>query len=255
MNSSTKFISTIGLTLTTLTLVNCSVKWADKLTDKGFDKYCIGEHKKAIRLYNRAILFNKKSVLAYWRRADIYYKADKYEKSIQDLNKAISIDSSFQMGDLFGSRADSKLMLNDYDGALKDISQGIRIGVAQANEPNTPQRLFYTRSLIYLLKKDTTASLHDLDTAIFYWGAYPSALWLRAKLLTIKGRYELAIKDYNRMPFSQADAEFDYNAENFFYSGLSKFKTGDTSFCSDWKISEKYNFKLASDYIKKYCSK
>ena len=239
----------------TVLFVNCSVKWADKLTDKGFDKSCIGQHKKAFRLYNRTILFNKKSVLAYWRRADVYYKTDKYEKSIQDLNKAIAIDSSFQMGDLFGSRADSKLMLNDYDGALKDISKGVRVGVAKANSPNTPERLFYTRSLVYLLKKDTTAALHDLDTAIFYWGSYSSALMLRAKILTIKGRYELAIKDYYRMPFSQADAEFDHNAENFFYSGLSKFKTGDTSFCSDWKVSEKYNFKMASDYIKKHCSK
>ena len=57
------------------------------------------------------------------------------------------------------------------------------------------------------------------------------------------------------MPFSKMDEEFDYNAENFFYRGLSKLKTGDTSYCSDWKISEKYNFKNAINYLKKYCSK
>jgi tetratricopeptide (TPR) repeat protein len=256
MSSTKKIKSTVVLILMTFVFVNCSVKWADKLADKSFDKYCISQHRKSMRILNRAILFNKKSTLAYWRRADLYSKKDNYGKSIQDLNKAIIIDSSFEKGHLFGDRAEAKLMLEDYDGAFKDFSKAISMCTVELNLPSTPlERYFYSRSCVLLAKKDTASALKDLDSAIFYWGSYCNALYLRAKLLTIKGQYQDAIKDYKKMPFSQMDEEFDYNAENFFYRGLSKYKTGDTSYCADWKISEKYGLKIANDYIKKYCTK
>ena len=93
------------MTITALIIITgCSVKWADNVAVKGHSKENINEYEKAMRLYNKAIRFNKESVLAYWRRAGLYYRNEEFKKSIADLDRAIELDSGFNSGYLFGGQ-------------------------------------------------------------------------------------------------------------------------------------------------------
>jgi tetratricopeptide (TPR) repeat protein len=234
----------------------CSIQWADKVTEKGFDSEGINNYRKAMRRYNRAILFNKESVLAYWRRAALHYRNDKFEKSIEDLNKAIQIDSTFNSGYLFGDRGNAKEMLGHYQGAIRDFSVAIDLCKIEPNRPSTPkENFFHYRARAYINVGDTIAAIKDLDSAIFYWDKMARAIWLRAQLKAKLKRYEEAMQDYKSLPLDDSEARFDYYADDFYYQGVCKFKTGDSTFCDDWTIAAKYNFGLAIRDLRKYCKK
>lgn len=237
-------------------LTGCSVKWANNLADKGDLKENINEYNKAMRLYNRAIRFNKQSTLAYWRRAGLYYNNEEFEKSIADLNKAIEIDSTFNRGYLFGDRGNAKEMIGDYHGAIKDFSTAIQLCIIKPNRPSTPkENFFHYRAKAYIKVGDTVAAIKNLDSAIFYWDKMARAIWLRAQLKTKLKRYEEAMQDYRSLPLDYSEARFEYYADDFYYQGLCKFKTGDSTYCNDWAIAAKYNFEPALHDLTKYCKK
>jgi len=251
--------SPLKVTITIIILIlltGCSVKWADNIAYKGHLRENINEYDKAIRLYNRAIRFNKESVLAYWRRAFWLYNNDQYQKSIDDLDKAIKIDSTFNSGHLFADRGDSKVMLADYRGAINDYTTALALCKIEPNRPSTPkENFFFYRSKAYLHVSDTASALVDLDSAIYYWDRFPRAIWLRAQLKSKLRKYDEAMSEYRSFPLDEGQAEFDYYAEDFYYQGLSKFKTGDSTYCYDWTVAASYKFELAIKDLERYCKK
>jgi tetratricopeptide (TPR) repeat protein len=237
-------------------LTGCSVKWADNIAYKGHLKENINEYDKAIRLYNKAIRFNKGSALAYWRRAFWYYNNEEYQKSIDDLDNAIKIDSTFNSGYLFGDRADSKVMLADYGGAISDYTIALALCKIEPDRPSTPkENFFFYRSKAYLHVSDTVSALIDLDSAIYYWDKFPRALLLRAQLKAKLQRYDEAMLEYKSYPLDEGAAEFDYYADDFYYQGLSKFKTGDSTYCHDWAVAASHKFEPAIRELERYCKK
>jgi tetratricopeptide (TPR) repeat protein len=237
-----------------LILTGCSVKWADKVADKGHLKENINDYSKAMRHYNRAIRFNKQSVLAYWRRARVHYNNDKFDKSILDLDKGIQIDSAFNSG--YGDRGNAKEMLEDYQGAINDYSTAIDFCEIEPNRPSTPkENFFYYRARAYQHIPDPIAAIKDLDSAIFYWDSFSRAIWMRAQIKTKLGRFDEAMADYKLDILDDHEAQYEDNADNFYYQGLCKFNTGDSTYCYDWGIAANYKFELAIRDLKKYCKK
>jgi tetratricopeptide (TPR) repeat protein len=237
-------------------LTGCSTKWADNVADKGHSKENINEYKKAMRLYNKAIRFNKESVLAYWRRAGLHYQNDAFSKSIEDLDKAIDIDSSFNNGYLFGDRGNAKEMMGDYQAAINDFTTAIQLCRIEPNRPSTPkENFFHYRARAYVAIGDTLAAIKDLDSAIFYWDKMARAIWLRAQLKTGLKRYKEAMQDYESFPLDDNEARFNYYADDFYYQGVCKLKTGDTTYCNDWIIAAKYKYQPAINDLDKYCKK
>lgn len=238
-----------------LVFSGCSVKWANQTAEKGFDKEAINQYDDALKLYNTAIFFNKKSVLTYWRRAGIYYRYDEFQNAITDLNKAIEIDSTFNSGYLFGDRGDAKERIGDIQGAINDYSVAIKLCKIEPNRPTSPkERFFYNRAIAYINLGDTISALNDLDSAIFYWDNMARAIWLRAKLKTQLKNYSEAMLDYKKMPLGRGQERFDYYADDFYYQGLAKYNTGDSTFCEDWRVASKYDFQLAITSLNKYCN-
>jgi tetratricopeptide (TPR) repeat protein len=234
----------------------CSVKWADNVADKGHLKENTNEHKKAFRHYNRAIRFNKGSALAYWRRAGIYYRNENFKKSITDLNRAIEIDSAFNSGYLFGDRGNAKEKLGDYKGAIDDFTTAIRLCKIEPDRPSTPkENFYYYRARAYEAISDPTSAIRDLDSAIFYWSDFAIAIWLRAQLKAKSGQYSEAMADYKLNILDDHEAQYEDNAENFYFQGLCKFKTGDSTYCYDWQISANYKFGQAIRDLERYCKK
>ena len=96
----------------------CTHYTSVQLVEKGFDES--NSSTKAIKWYSQAIRKDSNNVEAYWRRADVYFRRTQYDKSISDLNKAILLDSAFNVGYLFGDRGQVHEEIGDFSGAIRD---------------------------------------------------------------------------------------------------------------------------------------
>jgi tetratricopeptide (TPR) repeat protein len=235
------------IVIVTILLTSCSSKTVRQLLDDGFQE----DGKKAIRLYSKAISKDKNNVEAYWRRGGEYYKMKRYSNAIADFNKAISIDSAYNEGYLFGDRGLCKEAAANYPEAIEDYTTAVKL--CKTTEPSTPRENFYFyRARTRIKNGDTTLAMSDVDTALYYWSSFPRARYMKGRLLVMQGQYNEAEKYFNSSldPSSASDKEF---IDDVFYYGLLKFKTGDSLYCRYWNAAAKYNYPLATEYIAKYC--
>lgn len=199
-----------------------------------------------MRQYNRAIFFNKKSCLAYWRRGDLYNRFDKPILAIKDYNKAILIDSSFNGGYVFVGRADAKYKLGDLNQTLSDYNKALII------EPKK-ENFYYYRSTVKYELQDTVGAKSDLDSALKYWPDYFLARLNRATINVKLRDYKNAIDDFEHLKsifVDSLDNEYHYAFRN---RGIAKYYTDDKSgACKDWLIASKTD-SLATIYLKKLC--
>lgn len=231
----------------TIFLTSCSSKTVRQLLDDGFQE----DGKKAIRLYSKAISKDKSNVEGYWRRGDEYYKMKRYVNAIVDFNKAISIDSAYNEGYLFGDRGLCKEATANYPEAIEDYTMALRL--CKTTEPSTPRENFYFyRARTRLKNGDTAFAMLDVDSALYYWSSFPRARYMKGRFLVMKGQYNEAEQYFKGSPDPSYadDKEF---IDDVFYYGLLKFKTGDSSYCQYWRAAAKYNYSLATEYVEKYC--
>jgi len=235
------------IVIATILLTSCSSKTVRQLLDDGFQE----DGKKAIRLYSKAISKDQNNVEAYWRRGNEFYKIKRYSDAVADLNKAISIDSAYNEGYLFGDRGLCKEATTRYSEAIEDYTTALRL--CKTTEPSTPRENFYFyRARTRLKSGDTTLATADVDSALYYWSSFPRARYMKGRLLIMQEQYSEAEKYFNASldPSSASDKEF---IEDVFYYGLLKFKTGDSSYCEYWNAAAKYNYPLATKYIDQHC--
>ena len=226
---------------------SCSKKTIQQLLDDGFQE----DGQKAVRLYTKAISKDRNNVEAYWRRGNEYYKMNEYEKAIVDFNKAITIDSAYNEGYLFGDRGLAKEALGQYSAAIEDYTTALKLCVDTF--VSTPrENYYYYRARTKLKTGDTTLAIVDNDSALYYWSSFPRARFQKARLLVINGDFIKAKEYYTGLldPSSASEKEF---LEDVFYIGLLKFKTGDTTYCDYWKAAAKYKYAKAFEYLDKYC--
>lgn len=238
----------IVIVLILIIATSCSVKFADNLADKGFRKEAINDYKKAMKIYNRAIFYNKKSALAYWRRGNLYSTQtfnNNNLKAILDLTKSIEIDSTFNGGYAYWNRAICKEELNDTIGALKDYDMSILISPEQQN-------FHCFRGILKAYRfRDFDGALKDLDNAIKLWDDYYIARIQRARIKVIIKDFLGAKEDYEKISLDENNKD---DAEDFYDRGIAKYKTGDRiGACIDWDISEKLGCLLAIEKQNVFC--
>ena len=245
----TRFLTKSILTITTLLLASCSIKYTERLVDKGFGKECINEQKKAMKIYNRAVLLNKRCVTAYWRRGNLCANQNKYPAAISDLTKSIRIDSTFDGGNAFWDRAYCKVFINDTIGALADYNKAIAISPEKEN-------FFYFRGVLkYCRFHDLSGALQDFDSAIKFWDRYDLARLSRAKLKIELNDFHGAMEDYNKLQYRLRDFDSSY-AGVFYFRGIAKYETGDKNgACSDFTISDRLGYLQAKEKLSKLCSR
>jgi len=104
-----------------------------------------------------------------------------------------------------------------YDLALEDYEQAIRLNPSNANAYNN-------RGIVYRIKGEYARAIADYDEAIWLKnGDYPAAYYNRALAYADKGEYELSLRDF--------DVVMRFNPRNalaLYARGLTLLKKGDT---------------------------
>jgi tetratricopeptide (TPR) repeat protein len=238
------------LVLISFTVTSCSLKYTDRLAGKGHNMECILKYKRAMRIYNRAIFFNKESVLVYWRRGSLHSKPntnDNYRKAISDLSKAIKIEPSFNVGYPYWNRALCKMELGDAEGALADFDSAIVYGPEQQNF------YFFRAGVKYYHLRDTAGALKDLETAIKLWDDYFLARELRAEIKVELKDYNAAMADYNFLQGREREDDKWY-AGFFYHRGIAKYHTSDTTGgCYDLGVSTRLGNEKAKNKLQQLC--
>jgi tetratricopeptide (TPR) repeat protein len=125
-------------------------------------------------------------------------------------------DPPKKLATAFDNRGVAYRRKGEYDRALRDYEQAIRLNPSSANAYNN-------RGVIYRIKCDYDRAIADYDEAIWLKsGDYPAAFYNRALAYSDKGEYDHALTDFDVV--LRFDAK---NALALYARGLTRLKKGD----------------------------
>jgi tetratricopeptide (TPR) repeat protein len=127
-------------------------------------------------------------------------------------------DPPQKLGTAFNNRGVAERLKGEYDYALQDYEQAIRLNPDNANAYNN-------RGIIYRIKGDYNRAIADYEEAIWLRsGDFPAAFYNRALAYTDKGEHDRALADFDVV------VQFDQkNALALYARGLTLVKKGDAA--------------------------
>jgi tetratricopeptide (TPR) repeat protein len=167
----------------------------------------------AIVVATRPPTLGPKDAEPFIRRGDESYTKGDYDRAIQDYTQAIKLDPAGVVGYL--DRGIAYFAKNDYDRAIADFTQAIKLDPANATT-------FYNRGTVYTNKGEDDLAIQDYVQAIKLRPDYADAFFNRAISYDSKGDSDRAIQD-----FTQAITLDPKNVEAFHRRGLDYFGKGD----------------------------
>ena len=122
-------------------------KMAIEYEQSGYEKAMKKDYAGAIKAYSKAIeLFNKlndkdrklldrelvvpismKICLAYFNRGEAKVELNDFQGALEDMTNAIELPGGYKTTNSYSSRAALKVKLNDYPGAIQDYTKAIEI--------------------------------------------------------------------------------------------------------------------------------
>jgi stress-induced-phosphoprotein 1 len=105
----------------------------EELKSKANAAFSSGKNDEAISLYTQAIALDDKNHVLYSNRSAAYAKSNKYEESLKDADKCISLKPDFAKG--YSRKGAALSFLKRYDEAINVYEEGLKI------DPNNQQLL------------------------------------------------------------------------------------------------------------------
>jgi tetratricopeptide (TPR) repeat protein len=126
-------------------------------------------------------------------------------------------DGPQKLATAFNNRGVAYRLKGEYDRALQDYEQAIRLNPGNANAYNN-------RGIVYRIKGEFGRAIADYDEAIWLKnGDFPAAYYNRALAYADKGEYEQSLRDF--------DVVLRFNPRNalaLYARGLTLLKKGDS---------------------------
>lgn len=139
--------------------------------------------------FNKLTLTTPSDSKGYFERGLAKYRLKDYTGALDDMNKAIELDSSYGQAYLYRGRC--KKALKDKSGAVADFQKSLELNPDSAN--------YYLRSgWTKVLIKDFNGALADFDKAISLKSDFPEAFIKRGETKNLMGDYSSAIRDFNQ---------------------------------------------------------
>jgi tetratricopeptide (TPR) repeat protein len=168
-----------------------------------------------------------------------------YAGAVEDLTKAIMLDSAFKQA--YENRGVAKFYLQDYKGSIDDYTKALEI------DPND-YTTFGRRGWAKFYLHDYTGAITDLDKAV-------SGSKDKFRYCNFRGQAKFKLKDYDGAitDFSSVISSWSSDKEQknkaLYWRGVSKIITGQKeSGCLDLKKAGKSGFPDAEAAMKLYCN-
>lgn len=134
---------------------NVPSKQAEKVFNSGFAYFQNGNYYKAIELFDQAIALFPKYSDAYNFRGSSYAKIELFANAIRDYDKAIEFGSK-NLDETYLTRGAAHFELKEYDKAISDLSQAIKLS------PNYVDA-YITRVFVFADMGKYEAAIADLN--------------------------------------------------------------------------------------------
>ncbi|MCU0443940.1 MAG: tetratricopeptide repeat protein [Microscillaceae bacterium] len=167
----------------------------------------------AIRLYDRALLMNPNNEIAYNNRGWTNYLLGNRKEAIIDLQKAVSLDSTYAAA--LKNLAHIQLENKEIDTGLRNIDKAIP-------QLGNDSYAFLLRGRFYLEKRALAEARADFDRTIQLDNKTPDAFFYRGYTLMNLKEYELAVNDFSRLIQLSPKFAPAYNNRGFCYLSMGK---------------------------------
>lgn len=156
---------------------------------KGYNAEENGDHKEAIKDYDKYIEANPKDPKAYNYRGIAYFKLKNYEKAIADYSKALNLNPALVSS--INNRGEAYFKLEDYDKAAKDFTKAIQL------DPDNVSA-YYSRGLTYSKDDKHDKAVKDFTKAIELEPGFAYSYINRGFSYYAMEEYEYAIRDWEK---------------------------------------------------------
>jgi tetratricopeptide (TPR) repeat protein len=133
-------------------------------------------------------LSGKGLAFAFYRRGNAYSEKGDYDRAIPDYDQAVRLNPSH--ANAFSNRGVAYAHKGDYDQAILDYAEAIRLNPNHADA-------FSNRGVAYARKGDYDQAIQNYDEAIRLNPNHANALYDRGNAYRRKGDYDRAILDYD----------------------------------------------------------
>ena len=147
-----------------------------------------GKYEEALENMNKAIELDSYNSNYYYLRGNLEFNLEDLKGAFADINRAVELNPD--IAKYYMARGAVKLMLNNFMGAFEDVNKAIEL-----DENNSVY--YVSRANIKLILKSYNSALSDYNKAIKLDPENPSYYILRADFKYHFGDYEGSLKDYN----------------------------------------------------------
>lgn len=154
------------------------------------------EYEKSLNDMERALAINPINYDGLYYRAIAFNELKKYKESIQDLTKLIDLKYE-NLAEIYFNRGDNFMMLNNFELALEDFNKAIEL------EPFYPYYIFY-RAYLYQDNGYNAEAINDYDRVLLYNPEDYVAMTNRGEAYYALGNKNAAFLDFTKAK------EFDY---------------------------------------------
>jgi tetratricopeptide (TPR) repeat protein len=189
---------------------------------------------------------------AFVEKAKSLLKEGKPRESLEYLNKAIDKDQ--KNAEAFNMRGVAYFELKEYQNALLDYDQAIKI------EPDQ-YKAYLNRALLNSFQNRAEKALEDYNQALELAPTITDLYLNRGQVLAQLDRYNLGNTHFRKGNFSEASmylqkaTRIDPKFGKAFYGlGLAQWETGEKELgCSNFKQAQNLGYQEAASAIEKYC--
>lgn len=145
--------------------------------------------KDPLTLWNDVLTKAPHKARAFKARGFEYEKQGKMNQALQDYQKAIALNPSYDQA--YFNRAHILIALHRYDLAMEDLDKAISLNPEYAQS-------YHNRAILFAMKKDYAKALVDLNSAIGLDGEYAEAFRNRALVYLSTGQKQRAEEDFRQ---------------------------------------------------------